>query len=114
LLAGLGLYGVTSYAVNTQRSEIGIRLALGAEPGVVVRLVLQRVAWLVGIGVVAGTALSIWAGKFVAYLLYGLKPHDPVTLASAAGLLALVGVLAGWLPARRAARSDPRVVLRES
>jgi putative ABC transport system permease protein len=114
LLAGLGLYGVTSDAVNTQRSEIGIRLALGAEPGVVVRLVLQRVAWLVGIGVVAGTALSIWVGKFVAYLLYGLKPHDPVTLASAAGLLALVGVLAGWLPARRAARSDPRVVLRES
>jgi putative ABC transport system permease protein len=114
LLAGLGLYGVTSYAVNTRRSEIGIRLALGADASVVLRLVLRRVAWLVFIGVALGTALSMWAGQFVGFLLYGLKPHDPITLISAAGLLAVVGALAGWLPARRAATTDPAVVLRQS
>jgi putative ABC transport system permease protein len=114
LLAGLGLYGVTSYSVNTRRTEMGIRLALGADPAVVVRLVLRRVAWLVLIGVAAGTALSIWAAGFVASLLYGLQPRDPITLATAAGLLALVGTLAGWVSARRAARTDPTVVLRES
>ncbi len=113
LLAALGLYGVTSYAVSTRRTEIGIRMALGANPAGVVRLVLRRVALLVLIGVAAGAALSLWASRFVATLLYGLEPRDPSTFVGAAVLLGAIGLLAGWLPARRAARIDPTVVLRE-
>jgi predicted lysophospholipase L1 biosynthesis ABC-type transport system permease subunit len=113
LLAGLGLYGVTSYAVTSRRTEIGIRMALGANAGGVVRLVLRRVGWLVSVGVVLGTALSLWASRFVQTLLYGLQPRDPLTLLAAASLLGMVAVLAGWIPARRAARTDPTIVLRE-
>jgi ABC-type antimicrobial peptide transport system permease subunit len=113
LLAGLGLYGVTSYAVNRRRTEIGIRMALGAAPGGVVRMVLRRVALLVGLGLVAGAAASLWAAKFVGPLVYGLQPRDPLTLTVAALVLATIGAMAGWLPARRAARIDPARVLRE-
>jgi predicted permease len=113
LLAGLGLYGITAYAVSRRRAEIGIRLALGAEPRRVVRLVLSRVAILVGAGVVAGVAVSVWLSRFVAAMLYGLEPRDPMTLVTAAVTLGAVGTLAGWLPASRAARIDPADVLRE-
>ena len=112
LLAGLGLYGVTAYAVTRQRTEIGIRLALGAPAGGVVRLVLSRVALLVGLGIVTGAGVSMWISTFVAALLYGLEPRDPVTLAGGAITLAAVGALAGWLPAHRASRIDPLEVLR--
>ena len=114
LLAGLGLYGVTSYAVSRRRTEIGIRMALGAEPASVVRLVLSRVTLLVGVGVLVGGGVSLWAAKFVETLLYGLEPRDPVTLAAAAVVLGTVGALAGWLPAHRASRIDPAEVLRDS
>jgi predicted permease len=113
LLAGIGLYGVTAYAVSRRRAEIGIRLALGAQPGGVIRLVLRRVALLVGAGVVVGGVASLWAARFAGSLLYGLQPRDPVTLAAAAAVLAGVGALAGWLPARRASRIDPARALRE-
>jgi ABC-type antimicrobial peptide transport system permease subunit len=113
-LAGLGLYGVTSYAVSRRRTEIGIRMALGAEPGGVVRLVLSRVTLLVGIGILIGTAVSLWASKFVASLLYGLEPRDPLTLLGAVFVLAAVGLLAGFLPARRASCVDPAEVLRRN
>ena len=114
LLAGLGLYGVTAYAVSRRRTEIGIRMALGAAPGGVVRLVLTRVTLLVGAGIVAGCAVSLWAARFVSTLLYGLEPRDPVTMIGAAMALAAVGALAGWLPAYRASRIDPAEVLRDS
>ena len=114
LLAGLGLYGVTSYAVNRRRTEIGIRMALGAAPRLVVRLVLVRVSFLVGLGLVAGGAISLWASAFVAPLVYGLGPRDPATLISSAIVLAAIGVLAGWVPAYRASRVDPAEVLRET
>ena len=114
LLAGLGLYGVTSYAVSRRRTEIGIRMALGAAPAGVVRLVLSRVSMLVGLGVLIGAGISSWASQFVATLLYGLEPRDPATLVGSAAVLAAVGALAGWLPARRAARIDPAEVLRDS
>ena len=113
LQAGLGLYGVTSYAVSRRRTELGIRMALGALPGGVIRLVLRRVAILVGLGVVVGGGVSLWAGRFVTPLIYGLQPRDPLTLAGAAVLLGAIGALAGWLPARRASRIDPARVLRE-
>ena len=94
--------------------EIGIRMALGAPPSGVVRLVLARVALLVGAGVIVGAGASVWASRFVASLVYGLTPRDPVTLIGAAITLAAVGAVAAWLPARRAARIDPAAVLRES
>jgi len=74
--------------------------------------VLQRVGWLVGIGIAAGAGLSLWLVKYVASLLYGVESRDPWTLIGAAVSLAVVGVLAGWLPARRASRVDPTVALR--
>jgi predicted permease len=113
LLAGIGLYGMTAHAVSRRRTEIGIRMALGADRGGVVRLVLRRVAAPVGLGLVAGAALSFWASRFVATLVYGLEPRDPATFAGAALVLAGTAVLAAWLPARRAARIDPARVLRE-
>ena len=114
LLAGLGLYGVTSYAVTRRRGEIGIRLALGAAPSGVVRLVLSRVSVLVIVGVVVGAGASVWLSRFVETLLFGLEPRDPATLAAAAATLVTVGAVAGWLPAHRASRIDPAQVLRDS
>ena len=114
LLAGLGLYGITSYAVSRRRTEIGIRMALGAAPGGVIRMVLRRVALLVGAGVLLGAGVSVWASRFVSTLLYGLQPRDPATLVLAALVLSLIGAMAGWIPARRAARIDPARVLRDA
>jgi predicted permease len=113
LLAGIGLYGVTSYSVSRRRMEIGVRMALGADAAAVVRLVMARLALLLGAGLVAGTVASLWASAFVRTLLYGLEPNDPTTLTAAALVLTTVAVLAAWLPARRAARIDPAQVLRE-
>ena len=112
LMAAIGLYGVTAYAVSCRRTEIGVRMALGADAGRVVRLVLGRVAWLVGAGVAVGLVISVWASRFVSSLLYGLEATDATTLTGAAAVLATVAALAAWLPARRAARIDPAEVLR--
>jgi ABC-type antimicrobial peptide transport system permease subunit len=76
-------------------------------------MVLRRVALLVGIGILLGGGTSLWASRFVATLLYGLQPRDPLTLAIAALVLASIGAMAGWIPARRAARIDPARVLRD-
>jgi len=113
LLAGLGLYGITSYAVNRRRTELGIRMALGAAPGGVVALVLRRVGALVTAGIVVGAAISWMLARLVTTLLFGLQPHDPATIVGAAVVLATIGGVAGWLPARRASRIDPANVLRE-
>ena len=113
LLAALGLYGVTSYAVTQRRAEIGIRMAIGAAPASIMRLILRRVAILVGAGIVAGAAASLWAARLVAPLLFGVHTADPLTLAGAAGVLAAAGGCAGWLPAWRAARIDPARTLRD-
>jgi ABC-type antimicrobial peptide transport system permease subunit len=114
-LAALGLYGVTSYGVSRRRAEIGVRMALGAEAGGVVRLVLGRVGWLVGSGLVTGMALSWWASRFVSgTLLFGVTPHDTLTFVAAAAVLVAVSAAAAWLPARRASRIDPVQVLRET
>jgi ABC-type antimicrobial peptide transport system permease subunit len=114
VMAAVGLYGVTSYAVSLRQTEIGIRLALGATRASVVRLVLARVSRLVGAGIVAGLAIGAWASRFVSTLLFGLEPGDPGTLVASAATLALIGAIAGWLPAHRASRLDPTRILRDA
>ena len=114
LLAGLGLYGVMSYAVSRRSGEIAVRMALGAEAADVMRVVLGRVGFLVAVGLILGGGLSWWGMRYLAPLLYGLTPHDPATLIGAGVVLAVVGVVAGWLPARRAARIDPASALRDN
>ena len=112
LLASLGLYGVTAYSVNRRQGEIGIRMALGANASAIVRMILNRVGVLVAIGIAIGTGVSIWASQFISSLLYGFERSDPGTFFLAALVLSLVAAIAGWLPARRAARIDPAAVLR--
>ncbi|HEU5412050.1 MAG TPA: ABC transporter permease, partial [Candidatus Acidoferrales bacterium] len=102
LLAAIGLYGVISYTVAQRTNEIGIRMALGAQRGGVIGLILREVAVLIGIGVVVGAGLTLAGSKAASSLLYGLKAHDPVTLIAAAILLAAIGFAASYVPARRA------------
>jgi ABC-type antimicrobial peptide transport system permease subunit len=113
-LSAIGLYGVTAYAVNRRRIEIGIRMAVGASPGRVVGLVMARIALLLAIGVSVGIGFSMWAAKLVAALLYGVDPGDPVALIGAILVLSLVAALTGVVPAWRASRIDPAAVLKES
>jgi len=113
LLATIGLYGVMSYMVARRKNEIGIRLALGAARGDVMRIVLREAALLLGLGIVAGTVIALAATRAAGALLFGLQPRDPETFAFSIALLATVAVAASWLPARRAARLDPMAALRE-
>jgi predicted permease len=113
-LAALGLYGVTAYNVSRRRFEMGVRMALGASPATILRSVVGRVLLLVAIGAAAGVAASISLVRFVAALLYGVAPRDPLTLFGASVLLIAVAVAAAALPASRAARIDPATVLRNA
>ncbi|HEV3201761.1 MAG TPA: ABC transporter permease [Bryobacteraceae bacterium] len=113
ILATLGLYGVIVYMVARRRNEIGVRVALGADRGRVVRLVLREAALLLAVGLGIGTGLALWAGRAAGALLFGLKPYDPPTLAVAVLLLAIVALLASYLPALRASRLEPMSALRE-
>jgi predicted permease len=113
LLAAVGIYGVMSYTVARRSNEIGIRLAMGASRASVLRMVIGEAAWLLGVGVVIGTALGLGAATAARTLLFGLEPSDPVTLVAAVVLLSSIGLIASYLPARRAARVDPMSVLRQ-
>lgn len=112
LLASIGLYGVMSYAVVRRTNEIGIRMALGAGSGDVLRQILSETLLLVATGLVLGTAAALSLTRFVKTMLFGLTPNDPGTIAAMAVLLFAVALFAGYLPARRAARVDPMVALR--
>jgi predicted permease len=112
LIAVIGLYGVMSYMVTRRRAEIGIRMALGADRGAVIRMVVGDAGRLLIIGLVAGVALAIFGARSAAALLYGLAPWDPVTLALAAATLGAVALLACWVPAYRASRVSPTTALR--
>ena len=113
LLAAVGLYGVVAHAVRARQREIGLRMALGATPSSIVRLAFQRVGVLIAAGLALGLAGSLWAARFVEALLFHLEARDPVTFIGAAVVLVVVGGLAAWMPARRAAQLDPVTVLRE-
>jgi predicted permease len=112
LLAAIGLFGVMSYSVARRTSEIGIRMALGAQRGDVLGLVMRESMVLVVVGVLIGAAIALGTGRFVATLLFGLPPTDPASLAAAVAVMVSVAALAGFLPARRASRVDPMVALR--
>jgi predicted permease len=113
LLALVGIYGIMAYSVARRRNEIGIRLALGADRGEVLRMVLFEVTRLLALGVAAGVIIALAAGRLVTSFLYGLSAGDPQTLLIAVGGVLLVGLAAGAVPAWRAARLDPVTALRE-
>jgi putative ABC transport system permease protein len=112
LLAAIGIYGVLAYSVAQQTREIGIRMALGANPGKVLRLVLGRGLRLAGAGTLIGVLAALMLTQFLNSLLFGVSATDPLTFAAVAGLLLLVALLACYVPARRAMRVDPMVALR--
>jgi putative ABC transport system permease protein len=111
-LAAVGLYGVMSYSVEQRTNEIGLRMALGADRGHVVRMVLRGAFWQVGIGLGLGIPLALLAGKLMKDQLFGVRPWDPAMLAGATVLLALAALVASAVPARRAAGVEPMVALR--
>ena len=113
LLAAIGSYGVLSYMVTERRREIGIRMALGADRGSVLRMVLSQGLRLTLVGVVAGLAAAFAMNRVLASLLFGVRPSDPVTIASVVTLIGAVALVACYLPARVATRVDPMIVLRE-
>jgi ABC-type antimicrobial peptide transport system permease subunit len=112
LLAALGLYGVLSYMVAQRTREIGLRLALGAEPAGVRRMVMRQVAWMAGVGMPVGILAALLIGNLAAAFLFGLAPTDPRAIAAAVLLLGAAVLGASYWPARRASRVDPVVALR--
>jgi ABC-type antimicrobial peptide transport system permease subunit len=112
-LASVGLYGLVAFSVHQRRRELGVRIALGAGHRDVLRLVLREGMGLVLVGLVAGVGLSLIVSRTLASLLVGVNPGDPVSLAGASTLLAAIGLLGSYLPARRASRLDPLFALRE-
>jgi ABC-type antimicrobial peptide transport system permease subunit len=112
-LAAIGLYGVLSYGIARRKGEIAIRIALGARPGRVIGMILGETIGLVITGLADGAGLAYIASRLITSQLYGVAPHDPLTLALAVGLLSLVALSAAYLPARRASRQDPMVALRQ-
>jgi putative ABC transport system permease protein len=112
LLAAIGIYGVTAYAVSRRTHEIGIRIALGADSGKVLRLVLRQGLILASIGVATGVIVAAAASRLIESLLFGVKGLDPVTFVSACVIFALVTSVASYIPARRAVAVDPMAALR--
>ena len=112
LLAALGIFGVMSYAVTQRSREIGIRMALGAQPANVMRMVMKNAGSLILAGIVTGLVGAVALSRFLSGLLFNLSPTDPSTLGVVALTLIAVALLASYLPARQATRVDPLLTLR--
>ncbi|HEY3705674.1 MAG TPA: ABC transporter permease [Terracidiphilus sp.] len=113
ILAATGIYGVVAYRTHLRTHEIGVRMALGASRANVMRLVLLQGAWLIVAGLVLGLGISFGLTRFIARLLYGVSPNDPLTIAGVVLILALMALLSCYLPARRAVRQNPVTAIRE-
>jgi putative ABC transport system permease protein len=113
VLAAVGLYGVISYVVRQRTAEIGVRIAFGAESGKILGLVLRQGLTLTAMGLAVGLVAAFWVTRFMESLLVGIAPSDPVTFAGIAVLFVAIATAACLVPARRAARVDPVVALRE-
>jgi ABC-type antimicrobial peptide transport system permease subunit len=112
ILACIGLYGVMAHGVARRTSEIGIRMALGARSGNIAWMILRETLYLVFAGLVIGVPAALLGARLISTQLFGLSPTDPLTLVGAAVVLAVVAMLAGYLPARRASRVNPLKALR--
>jgi len=112
LLAAIGLYGVISFLVTQRAQEIGVRMALGATPGAISRLVLGQAALWIAAGAVLGAIATLFAVRLLEHMLFRVSAKDPWTLAAALFMLLVVGLAAAWIPSRRAAHVDPMQVLR--
>lgn len=112
LIATIGIYGVISYSVVRRSKEFGLRMALGAQPGNILGLVMKQGFWLAAIGVIAGLVAALGLTRLMASLLFGVQPTDAVTFVSVSALLALVALVASYIPARRATQVDPMKALR--
>jgi ABC-type antimicrobial peptide transport system permease subunit len=111
-VAALGIYGVMSFSMSQRTHEIGIRMALGAPSGRIIRMVLGEVLALAVAGLVVGLGLSLLGSRYIKTLLYGIEPNDPATVTMAVLVLLGCGLIAAFPPARRAASVDPARVLR--
>jgi ABC-type antimicrobial peptide transport system permease subunit len=112
LLTAAGIYGLLAYSVSGRAREFGIRAALGATPGNLLRMILKEGAAVTLPGLAAGVAVSLACARLVKSVLYRISPMDPLSLAAAGAVLSVIAVLSVWLPARRAARVDPGAALR--
>jgi ABC-type antimicrobial peptide transport system permease subunit len=112
LLAAVGIYGILAYSVSLRTQEIGIRQAVGADAGRIIRMVLKDGAWFVMAGLVAGTVASLAFTKLLSSLLFETRVNDAMALALAPGILLIVAAVAAYIPARRAAKLDPMRALR--
>jgi putative ABC transport system permease protein len=112
VIAAVGIAGVLAFSVSARTNEIGIRMSLGADGGRVLRLILAEGGALLAMGLVLGTATSLLASGVIQGLLFGVGPRDPMTFASVVVVMAIVGLVACWIPARRAARIDPAIAMR--
>jgi putative ABC transport system permease protein len=112
LLGAIGLYGLLAYSVEERKREIGIRMALGAKPVLILGLVIAHALKLTLTGLALGTLCGLALARFMRNLLFGTSATDPLTLAIVSGVLMLVAVAACWIPARRATRVDPMIALR--
>jgi putative ABC transport system permease protein len=111
-LSAVGAYGVTAYTVRQRTQEFGLRIALGAERGHVLGMVVRQALSVAALGLLAGTAAALAATRLLSSVLYGVAPNDPLTFAAALALFGLVAVIASYLPARKATKVDPIVALR--
>jgi len=112
VLGVVGVYGVTSYLVAQRTREVGVRLALGAQPRQVVGMVVRQGMRVAAAGLAIGLLAALAAGRLIAGLLYGVSPHDAMTFAAVTVAIGLATLVANWLPALRAARVDPLIALR--